>query len=339
MQLTELWHTFAEQLKRPGNLLVTKGNADAEARVLVIDEGQTIVELDSNGKALASHDLPDHPERDGGFLRSWSNAAGERWVLASGVAWQQVYVFDSQWKSVLSFPDETHSGIGDAFFTDLNGTDMPVVHIGYWGGRGLQAGSLDGRRLWSNRRLDHILQVGRGPDTDDARATLWCTSTRGTLMQFAADGNPIQERYVPRQSIVAFASDAYGEQHCGLSVGKAGQYTAVGFDASEELAWEYALPAGEYIEQVPRVQSVTMPDGNRAWLVVAANGSLHWLSQTGELLGRCDYGEVLTGVAMVNAGEQTLLFVSTANNLTAWKMSSAESSDSAQADSQASDGA
>jgi len=126
-----------------------------------------------------------------------------------------------------------------------------------------------------------------------------------------------------------FASQPNGETHCGLSIGKVGQYTAVGFDQSDSPTWKYSLPPGEYIEQLPRVQSVQLPSGegsegegakSTAWLIAAANGSLHWLNEEGELIDRFDYGEILTGVVVGSVGNQSLLFVSTAENLTAWQV-------------------
>lgn len=321
-ELKQLWQTSAEQIKRPGDVLVV------DERLLVLDGGEAIIELDETGKTIGQHELPKHDEQTGGFLRSWINAAGERWTLASGVGWQQVHVFDKNWEPVLSFPDERHSGIGDVFFDDLTGSDTPVMHVGYWGGLGVQGGTLDGRRLWSNRKLDHVVQIGAGPNLDDGNRTIWCSSTRGTLLQLGADGKAIQERYIEGQALMHFVSQANGasqpngDDHCGLAIGKVGQYTAVGFDDKGAVAWEYPLPPGEYVEQLPRVLSVQLPDDDHAWLVVAANGSLHWLSKTGELIDRFDYGEILTGVTMGSFGGQALLLVSTAENLTAWQVSS-----------------
>ena len=322
LRLKPLWQTSAEQVKRPGDVLVLADKQNALDRLLVLDEGESIVELDRAGKLLGRHALPAHREQAGGFLRSWSSPAGERWTLASGVGWQQVHVFDKNWKPILSFPDEKHSGIGDVLFTDLTGSGTPVMHVGYWGGLGVQGGTLDGWRLWSNRKLDHVVQIGAGPALANGSQSAWCSSTRGTLLQLGANGKAIQERYIEGQALMYFASQPSGKNHCGLAVGKVGQYTAVGFDALGSVAWEYPLPPGEYVWQLPRVQSIQMANAERAWLIVAANGSLHWLSERGELIDRFDYGELLTGVATLALENQSLLFVATAKSLTAWQVDS-----------------
>jgi len=332
LQLKQLWQTSSEQVQRPGNILALP-DAAALLRTLVLDDGQAIVELNSGGGIVARHELPPHDERVGGFLRSWGDSTGQRWYLASGVGWQQIYVFDSEWQPVLNFPDQRHSGIGDVLFADLNNSGPPTLYVGYWGGLGVQAGTLDGRQLWINRKLDHVLQVGVGPaaplgqpttpaQPPTPQPTTWCTSTRGTLMQLGIDGKPLQERYVTGQSLMYFAASLSGQNYCGLSIDRPGQYTAVGFDASGQVAWEYPLPPGEYLEQIPRVQSVRLPQGNLGWLIAAANGSLHWLSSAGKLIDRFDTGEILTGVAMYATDKQTKLLVSTAENLTVWQLSS-----------------
>ena len=346
MRLKQLWQTSIEQIGRPGDVHVVANEKPEAFRLLVLDGGEAIVEFDNTGTMAGRHRLPKHDKHAGGFLRSWGNDQGERWTLASGVGWQQVYVFDQNWKQVLAFPDEKHSGIGDVLFTDLTGSGTPVMHVGYWGGLGMQGGTLDGRRLWSNRRLSHIVQLGVGPTISlpkqaatktnasgaasstalGTRQTAWCSSTRGTLLQISPDGKSIREHYIDGKSLMYFASHPEGKSHCGLAINKVGQYTAVGFDVTGAVAWEYPLPAGEYVEPLPRIQSVAMPSyegakSKRAWLIVAANGSLHWLSEAGKLIDRFDYGEILTGVAMRPVGEQKLLFVSTAQNVTAWQVS------------------
>lgn len=319
LQLTKLWQTSADDVRNAGDVLVLPEDQGAD-RLFVLDGGQAIVELDASGKLLARHELPEAEQQPNGFLRTWANSKGDRWYLVSGVGWQKVSVFDQNWQQVMSFPDEQHSGIGDVLFDDLSNSDTPVMHVGYWGGRGLQGGTLDGRQLWTNRRQDHVLQVGLGPEMTDGTRTAWCTGTRGTLYQLGTDGKPRAERYISGKALMYFASHWETEDHCGISVDKLGSYSAVGFDSANAVIWEYPLPAGNYVAQLPRILSVRLPDGENGWMIVAANGSLHWLDIEGELFDTFDYGEILTGVAMHSSDDRTVLFCSTADNLTAWQL-------------------
>ncbi|NOY29944.1 MAG: redoxin domain-containing protein [Planctomycetes bacterium] len=319
LQVEQLWQSTTEQLKQPGAVLALEEGAS----VAVLDAGMEIVVLDSAGAILGRHALPEHPEQRNGFLRSALDGEGQRWVLASGVGWQQVFLFNQQWESTLSFPDEAHSGIGDVLLADVAGTGTPVMYVGYWGGLGVQGGTLDGRRLWSNRRLDHVLQVAQGPSVSPQRK-IWCTSTRGTVMQLSADGKPVKELYVTGHSLMAVAVAETGEESsarfCGLAVAEVGQYSVVGFDLEGSVQWQYELPQGEYTRQVPRIQPVRLGKEKSAWLVAAADGSLHWLSPTGELLDQFHYGEALTGVAMSYTDDAATLWIATDENLTAWEI-------------------
>lgn len=111
-----------------------------------------------------------------------------------------------------------------------------------------------------------------------------------------------------------------GDRHCGLSIQRLGEYTAVGFAADGTKQWEYRLPTGEYARQVPRLQSAQLPGGQRCWLIVAANGSIHWLDMNGEQIDRFDYGHLLTGIATSHGDEGTFLWLATEQNVTAWSL-------------------
>jgi len=323
LQVEKLWQSSAEQLKRPGDVLAISGATDGPSSILVLDKGAEIVALDATGKILGRHRLPEHREQNNGFLRSTVDGEGRRWVLVSGVGWQQVFLFNQSWESTLSFPDEAHSGIGDVLLADVAGSGTPIMYVGYWGGLGVQGGTLDGRRLWSNRRLDHVLQVAQGP-SNAGKGQVWCTSTRGTVMQLAADGKPVKELYVAGHSLmavsVAEAEDKSTARFCGLAIADFGQYSVVGFDQDGSVQWEYELPRGEYSRQVPRIQPVYLAADKPAWLVAAADGSIHWLSNAGERIDQFNYGETLTGLAMSYASDAATLWVATDKNLTAWKI-------------------
>lgn len=318
--LEPLWATPPAQLQHPDDLLYLPAGGGMPEKLLVLDAEEALVELDLNGKQIGRHVLPEHESRQNGFLRSWVNGQGKQMYLVSGVGWQRVIVLDDQFQPLLTFPDELHSGVGDALIADLAGSGSPALLVGYWGGRGLQCGTLDGRRLWTNRLLDHVVQVGTGPADSQGKQTLLCTSTRGTLLQVSAEGRAVQELYVAGHSLMHFATQPSAESLCGLSVGKPGEYRVVGFDLVGKVAWEFELPVGEYLEQLPRLLSVELPDGEPGWLAVSAGGSLHWLSLTGEQVARFDVGEVPTGVATAWDGGRNLLFLSTADGLSAWQL-------------------
>jgi outer membrane lipoprotein-sorting protein len=315
-KLEQLWQTSANDVAHPGYVLLPTGTE----QILVLDGGQAIVELDAAGKKLARHELPDTPEQANGFLRMAVDGEGKPWYLASGVGWQQVYLFDAAWKNILSFPDERHAGIADVLLADLTASGKPLMHIGYWGGLGIQGGTVDGRRLWSNRSLDHVVQITQGLPDEEGKPTLWCTGTTGMITQLSAKGRPLGELSVAGYALMHVSRHPDGKSCCGIAIRQLGQYNAVGFTSDGKLLWEYPLPPGEYAYQIPRIQSLELPGGGPGWLVTAANGTLHWLDTEGKLQERFDYGQLITGAAVRNGKNGMLLYVSTPEDLTAWSL-------------------
>jgi hypothetical protein len=57
-------------------------------------------------------------------------------------------------------------------------------------------------------------------------------------------------------------------------------------------------------------------------MVAAADGAIHWLSHSGQLIDKFQYGEALTGLSLTNAANFGILLVSTPEALTAWKLMS-----------------
>jgi cytochrome c biogenesis protein CcmG/thiol:disulfide interchange protein DsbE len=323
-EFRQLWQSSPEELQQPGDVQVSSSK-QAEPRLLVLEAGHTIAELDSGGNVFARHELPQHREKTDGFLRLARDAEGRRWCAASGVGWQHVIVLNEQWQNVLTFPEEEHAGIGDVLLADLAGGNAPLLYVGYWGGGGFQGGTLDGRMAWNNRRLDRVLQISPGPVDEKAKREVWCTSNRGTLTQFAADGQFVGEIAATGQTLthigpVPTEDSGLTGGYCGLTKSGAGEHAAIGFDAQGEIAWRYELPRGDYLHEVPRIHIVHLPGYKACWLVVAADGSLHWLTYEGELIDRFDYGAPLTGLAVGLQDETPQLWIATAQEVTAWQI-------------------
>ena len=321
-KLEQVWQSTAEILTHPGDLLTIPAVGDVAGTILVLDAGKEIVELQQDGTLVDRHPLPDHSEQANGFLRSTLDDKGNRYYLASGVGWQKLYVMDHQWKSALTFPAEPHSGIGDVLFTDLTNSGNPMMYVGYWGGLGVQGVTLEGRRDWTNRRLDHVLQITAGPINSENQQPALCTSTRGTLMNLASNGKTNGEIDIAGSSLMYAAMDRPADDEdqtfCGISVGQIGQYTALGFDKNGRELWKYPLPPGEYIHQVSRIQNVELPGTDTHWQIVAADGSVHWLNKAGQLIDQLIVGDTLTGITISQNDETTLIWVATNQQLTAW---------------------
>jgi thiol-disulfide isomerase/thioredoxin len=326
---TELWKTSSEMIARPGNIAVLDDRE--ERRILVLDGGQAVVELDEDGAKKARHELPQGEGSAGaaptanGFLRTAGNVDEKRWYAVSGVGWQKVHVFDDAWKSVLTFPKERNPGIADVQLLVRDGGKEPRLAVGYWGGVGVQGVGLDGKRKWTERTLDQVIQLTLVPPAADSQgaAELWCTSSRGTILVLDEAGKSLREINVGLRSMMQIGvTRVDGVLHgCGLAVEAVGRYQAIGFAADGEPLWRFKLPEGEYSQQVERVQHVEL-NGKPAWMIAAANGTIFWLDHEGKLIDQFQYGSPLTGLSLTNSGNGAILLVSTAENLTAWKLTS-----------------
>ncbi|MBA3482218.1 MAG: redoxin domain-containing protein [Pirellulales bacterium] len=324
----EIWKTASEEIARPGNIVVL--NDGKEQHFIVLDGGQAVVELDQGGAKKARHELTQGDDAAAtapaanGFLRT-RGADDSRWYAVSGVGWQKVHVFDDAWKSVLTFPLERNPGVADVQLLTRGADKEPRLAIGYWGGVGVQGVGLDGKRRWTERTLDQVIQLTHVPPAADSKdaAELWCTSNRGTILVLDDSGKPLREFSVGLRSMMQIGTVRIDGvlRGCGLAVEDVGRYQAIGFAADGEPRWRFKLPDGEYSHQVERIQHVTL-HGESAWMVAAADGTIFWLDLDGQLIDKFQYGSPLTGLSLTKSGDDAILLVSTTENLTAWKLTS-----------------
>ncbi len=336
----ELWHADADDIAHPGNILaVTQPNEDKKDELqrtfLVLDGGEAVVEFDAEGARLERHEIYSTGESANAFIREALGDPKHKTIAVSGVGWQKVRVFDGNWKQILEFPKDRHPGIADVQLTSEGDPTKSQLIVGYWGGVGVQGVDLDGRRKWSQRAIDQVVQISSiaAPrKISDAKVPgeLWCTSNRGTISVLDDRGKPQHELHVGSVPVMYFnwgmerdptTNGDFIESFCGLALESVGNYQAVGFNRDGELTWRYPLPAGEYAHHVERIQSVELPGKKFAWMIAAADGTIFWLDHEGKLIDKFQYGQPLTGLALTNTADAAILLVSTPTNLTAWKLS------------------
>lgn len=321
LKVEELWNSEPAQLTAPGDIAISAVPGGEIQEVLVLDSGKAVVRYDAAGKFLGRVELPQHSENLNGFIRTTIDLDGRSWYLVSGAGWQQVSLYDQDWKLKLAFPDESHSGVGDARFVNFKNDAAPSVIVGYWGGRGIQAGNLDGQLQWTNRYLDHVLQLANHPIPKSPDHSLWCTSTRGTVLEVAADGKSQREFPVVGHSLVALESpDESHDENCGLSLIEPGQYALVEFDDTGKVVSSYDLPPGEFAGAIPSILTIGQSANGTYRVVAGPDGSLHFVAPDGKLVDRFDYGKPITGLAAVPSAEGTILLMSAGNRLTAWRI-------------------
>jgi hypothetical protein len=335
-KLAPLWKCAG--LKSPGNLLVVQ-NGTGPVRLLVIEAWKSVAEVGLDGKVIAVHKLNVADRELIGSLRSAVGADGKRYVVAFFQSQQRCHVLDDNWNLVTSYPEDAlknpHSGIADVELGDLDGDGRLKLYVSYWGVVGVQAASLDGKRLWSNRILSNASSMAfTGPDSK-RRCDLVCTNNTGPLVVLDAQGQRRGEILVldaqsqrrgeiPVPNRVFFwiaSADLRGNGQtlwCGRTDVNNG---AVGFSTKGEELWSYKLPHGVQQQPIePIIAGKMTREGPGQWILPGPDGSIHFVSADGKPWDKFNYGVALCGLATVEIDGRPVLVVASPNGLEAWKV-------------------
>jgi thiol-disulfide isomerase/thioredoxin len=334
-KLTRLWE--CTELASPGNILVV-ASADPSSqrqRLLVVDAVRSVAEVGLDGKLIATHslDLKLDPETEQQELvtnlRTAVGADGKRYVAALASGQQRFHLFDERWNQVLSYPpdalEDRHSGIADVQLADLDGDGILAAYVGYWGLVGVQAVSLEGKRLWSNRSLSYVERLAiTGPDAQGHRRLL-CTSASDRLALIGPDGQRLGEVTLPgrllRWVVAAELTGDTQPEFCVLAAANLGESVAIGVDLRGKELWSHPLPKGVYQLPVdPIVAGRLLPGTAAEWLLLGADGSIQVIAADGKLLDHFNYGTAVAGLATAELDGKPLLIVSTRDALEAWKV-------------------
>ncbi len=325
-KLTPLW--TCTELKAPGNILPVR-QPGGPPRLLVVDSWKSVAEVGPDGQVIATHTLDIGQMEVISTLRAAAGADGKRYVAAFASAQQRLHLLDENWKLLVSYPQDAlenkHSGIADVQFGNLQGDGTLRLYVGYWGVVGVQAVSLEGERLWSNRSVADVLQIAvTGPDAQ-GRRNLLCTNNSGSLAIIDAEGKRLGEITVPGQLlhwIVGAELEGGGQlQWCGLAAQQLGNNVAIGLDLHGKELWSHTLPAGVHQQPIePVVAGKLASDGPGQWLLPGADGSIQVVAADGKLLDSFNYGARLSGLATAEIAGRPALIVSSPNGLEARKV-------------------
>jgi outer membrane lipoprotein-sorting protein len=366
LKLTRLWKST--DVVDPGNILVVDGDCpdfrpsengtvpfktQAASRLLVLSGPRTVAEVALDGKLLATHPLDIHAEQEAVTLLQTAVAGdGTRYFAAFAPEQQRVHVFDAKWKKLFSYPpdalekDARHLGIADCALADLEGDGKPKLYIGYLGVVGVQAVSLEGKRLFANRMLANVCRLAAGDRDSQGRRQLLCGTAGDNVGTIALLDEKLERRgevLIPDCPLRWFAcADLQGEGDspifagakigtvpagggklawCGLTTPRAGENVVVGLDLAGKETWKYALPEGMPQRPiVPVVAGRATGDASRQWLLPGVDGSVHVLTADGKLLDQFNYGAVLGGMAAVTIDGKPALVIASPNGLEALRV-------------------
>ncbi|HVC94415.1 MAG TPA: redoxin domain-containing protein [Pirellulales bacterium] len=337
LRLKPLWS--CAELKTPGNILVVPSSAGSD-RIFVLDGFESVAEVGADGKLSATYrlDLPEGNDSVVTFLRTASDSAGNRFFLGSSFREQQLHLFDSGWKRLLSFPEAgSHPGITDAVLADLDGDGELEIGVGYCD-IGVHCVSLDGQRRWRNRIAETVLKLAVAAPDGRGRRGLLATCLQGTSPSVQDALLSIDSAGKERRAIVfddrfarlIFTADLDGDEqpewcviaHKKLELGKIGAEVALGVSPGGEELWSYPLPVGMQhhagFESVAAGNLLGQETGQ--WVIAGANGSIHIFAIDGALIDHFNYGASLCGLAVANVAGRGTLLVATDEAVEAWQV-------------------
>ncbi|RMF98964.1 MAG: hypothetical protein D6741_08990, partial [Planctomycetota bacterium] len=236
-----------DALASPGNICVFKPKDGAD-RILVVENGDTIVELDWKGAIVAKHAVPVDPPDRIDFIRT-ATEGERRYFVAWGMGGQQVFVLDEAFQPVLRYPEKVsspHDGTADVVPVDLNGDGKLELAVGYLGIVGVHVIDLQGNRIWANRTATVAYRlVALPPDAQGKRKLLVTNTNVNGMTLFDAEGRLVDEVLVPGHRVGWIAgTDLDGDgafEFCGLDPVPFERMIAFGFDLQGHGTWEMPL--------------------------------------------------------------------------------------------------
>jgi thiol-disulfide isomerase/thioredoxin len=325
-KLTSLWK--CAEVKSPGNVLVLS-DKNGPARLAVVENWKSVAEVGLDGKLIALHKLNLAESEVVGSLRTAVGADGKRWLVAFLSTQQRCQVLDEKWNVVASYPEDAlkkpHSGIGDVQLGDLDGDGKLKMFVSYWGVVGVQAVSLDGKRLWDNRSLSNVMSIAIGAPDDKGHRKLYCANIMGSLVVLDGQGQRQGEVKVPDRMLHWITgADLRGDGQplwCALAAPKLGDNLAIGLSLDGKELWNYSLPAGVQPQPIePIITGKLTRSGAGQWILPGPDGSIHIVSADGKPWDKFNSGLTLQGLATAEIAGQPVLVVSSGNGLEAWKV-------------------
>lgn len=332
LKLAPLWKLG--DVKEPGNVLVV-ADPKAAPRLAVVSGPRAVAEVGLDGKLLATHALGIDAEQESvSILRTAAAADGTRYYAAFEPGQQRVHVFDARWKKLFSYPPDAlekesrHAGIGDCTLADLDGDGKPELYIGYLGMVGVQAVSLEGKRLFSNRPVANVYRLIAGDRDEEGHRSLFCGTAGDNLGTLVLLDEKLERRgevMLPDCPLRWFtAADLTGSgklQWCGLTIPRTGETVVAGLELVGKETWKYALPEGlqqRAIEPIIAGRVTAALPGQ--WLLPGVDGSIHVLAADGKPLDKFNYGALINGMATTTLDGKPVLIIASSGGLEALRV-------------------
>jgi hypothetical protein len=284
----------------PGNVVcLDPARGCAATRVVALDGWRRVVELDATGSVVGRHELTLPRDAAVSFLRTIVDGDGRRWWLGGAKGGRQVFLFDESWRLQAACPESAAGpdGIATACLHHLDDDGRPEIVVGFAGAGGLEALTLDGRRVWRN---DDI-----GVPRDVAHAGgggLACIDGSGSIVEISPTGTVNSGQRVSDRRLLSLSTGPVasggGWAAVAIADGGLGKQEAVGIDPAWGETWK--LPLADGVHRDGPIEPVAWADLlgtlRRQWLIAAPDGTVTVAWADGGVVDRYQHGKPLVGI-------------------------------------------
>jgi AhpC/TSA family len=325
LKLEELWTN--REIKSPGNISIVAEPGQPD-RLLIFSGWRAVCEASPSGKIVSTQELPIPPQAAVTYLRTARDSAGRRHYLVAAPLSPAFFLLNEKWELTLTHPAEGPPlQLGDVQLARPAGAEELAIYAGYVDLAGLRGITLAGKTIWRSRTFPNVLSVAVSPGKNaaDPGAGLLVTGDAGSLLRVSGSGQEQPPYSVDKLTMVRVVSAGFShatQSHfLGIAGNEQGEAVAVGLDAALRWRWQYTLPPGGHQRPIEPVASGELLPGRAGtWVIAGPDGSIHFLSEDGELTDSCYYGQGITGIAIGKIDAVPALLIATDDGLTAWRV-------------------
>jgi hypothetical protein len=317
--MRQIWQRT--DIAAPGNIVAAKRNGGGS--LFVVSQTKQIVELGLDGKTIRESRPVDNLEFN--FLRYGSTQSQSR-LVASSVFGKMLAVFDSNLNQVGQFPTEIDRrlAIGDAAIGDLDGDGKLDIAVGLTSAGGVIRLDENANPAWQTPHKIDAISLRLTPLNSRGRQIV-ATTLDGQLAVISADGQSAQKRVLRNREvfgIMASARAGSSTSYCGITYDFEHNYVLLGMNDQLQQVWEHPLAKGAHV--VP-VQFIACGDllgsGHHQWVAASPDGTIDVISDSADFFESFGFGDYVTGIEVVNFGQQRMLVVASAKSVTAFSIS------------------
>ena len=234
------------------------------------------------------------------FARTRAGQEGQRLFVAAAPLAPQFYVFDEKWKRLRTFPaaDQTPLAVTDLALADVDDADgSPEVLAANVQEIGLVAVGLDGKPLWRNAALANaVLRRRRARSSATDSWAIFVAGEHGTVLRVNRYGHEEPAKAVGQWPIFRLAAARFAgatqAAMLGLSNNPQGKPVAVGITGQLEggAGTIRCRPAPISGRSSAVTSGNLLPGRKGEWWLAGPDGSIHVVSEDGEVHDSFHYG-------------------------------------------------